>query len=101
MLHPSCLNPRISAETQLNGMHNFNCMPLALPGTKVIVHERSTVHGTWSPHGVDGWYIGPSSHHYRCFKVYITATHAERIADTVEFSPTFVPMPKTSSADNA
>eukprot|EP00957_Ditylum_brightwellii_P044649 3384943-Ditylum_brightwellii.AAC.1 len=54
MLRPSRINPQISAETQMNGMHNFNSMPLAPPGTKVIVHEKSTVHCTWSPHGVDG-----------------------------------------------
>eukprot|EP00957_Ditylum_brightwellii_P002474 189947-Ditylum_brightwellii.AAC.1 len=64
MLRPSHLNLRISAEKQLNGMHDFNSMPLAPPSTKVIVHEKSTVRGTWSPHGVDGWYIGPSPHHY-------------------------------------
>eukprot|EP00957_Ditylum_brightwellii_P051562 3910425-Ditylum_brightwellii.AAC.1 len=34
MLRPSRLDPRISAETQLNGMHDFNQLPLAQPGTK-------------------------------------------------------------------
>eukprot|EP00957_Ditylum_brightwellii_P161365 12286910-Ditylum_brightwellii.AAC.1 len=34
MLRPSCPNPRISAKTQLNGIHNFNSMLLAPPDTK-------------------------------------------------------------------
>eukprot|EP00957_Ditylum_brightwellii_P075069 5704068-Ditylum_brightwellii.AAC.1 len=34
MIRSSRLNPRISAETQLNSMHDFNSMPLAPPGTK-------------------------------------------------------------------
>eukprot|EP00957_Ditylum_brightwellii_P072973 5545216-Ditylum_brightwellii.AAC.1 len=54
MLRPSQMNPRISAECQLNGMHDFNAMPLAPPGTKIIIHEKSTVRKTWAPHGIDG-----------------------------------------------
>eukprot|EP00957_Ditylum_brightwellii_P017233 1298870-Ditylum_brightwellii.AAC.1 len=54
MLRLSRLNARISAETQLNGMHDFNCLPLAPPGTEVIVHEKSSVRGTWAPLGIDG-----------------------------------------------
>eukprot|EP00957_Ditylum_brightwellii_P205662 15344877-Ditylum_brightwellii.AAC.1 len=40
MLHPSRFNPRISAEMQLNSIHNFNSMPPGPPGTKVIVHKN-------------------------------------------------------------
>ena len=34
-----------------------------------------------------GWYIGPSLNHYRCYRVYVNATRAERIIDTIEFFP--------------
>eukprot|EP00957_Ditylum_brightwellii_P035722 2708260-Ditylum_brightwellii.AAC.2 len=101
MLRPSRLNPRISAETQLNGMHDFNHLPLAPPGTKVIVHKKSTVRGTWAPHGVDGWYLGPAVMHYQRYKVYITSTHSEWVADTVESFPTTAKVPHLSSADAA
>eukprot|EP00957_Ditylum_brightwellii_P109502 8351264-Ditylum_brightwellii.AAC.1 len=76
-------------------------MPLAPPVTKIIVHEKSTVQGTWSPHGVNGWYIGPAPLHYWCYKVYITATYVKQIADMVEFFPTTAKMSTLSSADAA
>jgi hypothetical protein len=39
--------------------------------------------------------------HYRCYEVYIPKTQAYRIADTVEFFPAKIPMPKLSSIDAA
>ena len=51
-------------------------------------------------HGVDGWYIGPVREHYRCYRVYVPTTRAERVAKTVKFFPNNCPVPKLSSADN-
>eukprot|EP00957_Ditylum_brightwellii_P050640 3839116-Ditylum_brightwellii.AAC.1 len=82
-------------------MHDFNYLPLAPPGTKVIVHKKSTVKGTWVPHGVDGWYLGPAVMHYWCYKVYIASTHSEHIADTIEFFLTTAKVPHLSLADAA
>ena len=39
LLRPSRLNPRLSEEAQLNGAFGFSRTPLALPGTRVIVHK--------------------------------------------------------------
>ena len=36
LLRPSRINPRLSADAQLNGIFDFNRTPLAPPGTKVI-----------------------------------------------------------------
>ena len=58
LVRPSRLNPRLSAEAQLNGAFDFNRTPLAPPGTQVIVHETHDNRRTWAPHGVDGWYLG-------------------------------------------
>jgi hypothetical protein len=57
--------------------------------------------GTWSPHAVDGWYLGPATKHYRCYRVWIWDTRAERIADTLSWFPTKVAMPNASSTDLA
>jgi len=40
LLHDLHLNPHLSAYKQLNSTHNFNKLPLAPPGTKVIVHVK-------------------------------------------------------------
>ena len=55
--------------------------------------------GTWAPHGVDAWYVGPAMKHYRCYRTWVPKTQAERIASTLVWFPHYVPMPKTSSAD--
>jgi hypothetical protein len=101
LLRFSRINPRLSAEAQLNGAFDFNRTPLAPPGTRVLVYENPEKRRTWAAHGVDGWYIGSAPEHYRCYKVYIPKTRAERTAHTVDFFPHNCPVPKTSSADAA
>eukprot|EP00957_Ditylum_brightwellii_P114896 8761864-Ditylum_brightwellii.AAC.1 len=54
LLRPLRINPRLSAEAQLNGVFDFNQTPLALPGTKVLVHKKPKVRRTWVPHGAEG-----------------------------------------------
>ena len=87
LLRPSRLNPRLSSEAQLNGDFDFNRIPLAPPGMRVIVHETPNNRRTRSHHGGDGWYLGPAPDHYRCHRVYIPRTRAECITKTVEFFP--------------
>ena len=87
LLRPSRINPRLSAEECLNGVFDYNKTPIAPPGCKVVVHESTTNRGTWSPHGVDGWYVSIAPLHYRCHTVYIPKTRAERVAKTVRFFP--------------
>ena len=85
LLRPSRRNPRVSAYTMLEGNFDYNRTPLAPPGTKIIVHEKPQQRLSWDPHGTDGWYLGPTMEHYRCHRVFITKTKAERITNTVEF----------------
>ena len=101
LLRKSNINPRLSAEAQLNGAFDYNATPLAPPGCKVVIYENPEKRKTWAPHGIDGWYIGSAPEHYRCHTVYATKTRAERIARTVEFFPHAINMPTTSSTDNA
>ena len=99
LLRPSRLNPKLSAYAQLDGTFDFNRTLLAPPGTQVIVHEKPTQRRTWAPHGIDGWYIGPALDHYQCYRVWIPSTHAERIADTIQFFPTILRTPTLSHRD--
>jgi hypothetical protein len=100
-LRQSRLNPRLSAEAQLKGPFDFNRTPMAPPGARVIVHSKPFVRRSWDAHGADGWYISHAPEHYRCYQVYVTKTRSQRTADTVEFFPPNVSMPKTSSSDRA
>ena len=101
LLRSSRINPRLSAQAQVHGAFDFNRTPLGPPGTKVLVHEKPTNRETWTPHAVDGYYLGPAMHHYRCFRVWICATQAERVSDTLTWFPSQVIMPTASSAETA
>jgi hypothetical protein len=101
ILRKSSINERLSAYAQVHGVFDFNTTPLGPPGTKVLVHERPNNRGTWSPHGTEGWYIGPAMDHYRSFKIYIPSTNDVRVSDTLAWFPSHVTMPRASSADMA
>jgi hypothetical protein len=88
-------------EEHLNRTFDFNCTPLAPLGTKVIIHEKPSKRRSWAPHGLNGWYVGHAPEHYRCYKIFVTATAAARVSDTVEFFPRVCQMPRTSSTDAA
>jgi hypothetical protein len=99
LLRKSRINPRMSAYAQLNGDFDFNRTPLAPPGTRIIAHEKPDQRASWDPHGVDGYYLGPDLDHYRCYQVHITKTKGTQIVDTVDFFPSKLSMPNTSSKD--
>ena len=99
LLRNSRVNPRLSSYAYLFGPFDFNTTPLAPAGTKVLVHEKPSQRASWAYHGVEGWYIGPSLHHYRCLKCYLPSTGGTRDADTVQFFPKQIPFPQISTED--
>jgi hypothetical protein len=101
LLRTSRLNPRLSSEAHLSGTFDFNRTPLTPLGTRVMVHETPKKQRSWAIHGQEGWYLGHAPEHYRCYRVFVSSTAAERIAETVEFFPATSNMPRTSSADAA
>jgi hypothetical protein len=97
LLRSSRRQPRLSAYACLHGTFDFNRSPLAPPGTRVVVHLTPAQRPNMGPHGVDGWYVGPSPEHYRCHKCYIPSTCGVRDALTVDWFPHKVPFPKVST----
>jgi hypothetical protein len=85
LLRSSCKHPSLSAHASLFGNYNFNRVPLAPPGTKIVAHVAADTWTTFGQHGKAGWYIGPSPEHYRCYKCYFTGTMKERDVLTVLF----------------
>lgn len=78
LLRNSRVNPSLSAWSCLFRNHDFNKVPLAPPGTKVLVHTKANERGSWDYHGKQSWYIGPAPYHYRCITCWIPSTHAEQ-----------------------
>ena len=99
MLRQSRINPKISSYTHLFGEFDFNCTPLAPPGTTVTVHSKPTDRGTWDRNRKIGYYVGPGMNHYRCFKCFIPKPRTEIITDTVVFIPHQIPIPSISLSD--
>ena len=99
LLRSSRINPRLSAEEQMNGTFDYNSTPLAPLGIKVLSYEMPTHRASWANKGKEGWYIGPARNHYQCYKVLIKSTKGIRIPQKVAFYPERSPMPTNSSTD--
>ena len=100
LLRNSRVNPNLSAWAYLFGNHDFNKVPLAPPGTKVVLHSKPNNRKSWALHGEQGWYIGPAFQHYRCISVYIPKTRAERFTDTATLIPKMIPIPNANIEDH-
>jgi hypothetical protein len=99
LLRSSRIHPSLSAHASLFGHYDFNRVPLAPPGTKVVDHVTSEGRTTFGEHGKVGWYIGPSPEHCRCYKCYFPDTMTERDVLTVDFFPEKIPFPIFTTAD--
>ena len=97
LLKKSEINPKLSAESQLNGNFDYNITPLAPAGTAVVAHKKPRQRGSCSVHGSRRWYLGPDPNHYRCFEVYMKNTGQTRIVDTIGFYPAKYKMPTLST----
>lgn len=99
LLRPARINPKLSAWEIINGAYDFNRTPIAPPGIRVLIHDKPTQRGTWAPHALDGWYVGPALESYRCYTIWMFDTRRTRISDTVEWFPSKITMPIASSTD--
>jgi len=99
LLRASRINPKLSAYAQVFGTYNYNSHPIGPPGTLVMIHEKPNQRKSWAPHAIEGWYVGPSMEHYRCYNIWNPATRHMRIADTLTWLPTKVPSPLPTDAE--
>eukprot|EP00804_Cyclotella_cryptica_P028250 CCRYP_014606-RA/>CCRYP_014606-RA protein AED:0.44 eAED:0.44 QI:0/-1/0/1/-1/1/1/0/272 len=90
LLQQSNANPKIS---------RYNALPFVPLGMEALVHNKPTRCKTYAQHCSKGWVIGTSTEHYRCWKIWSTATHTTRIAATVFFKHKYLTNPSISPAD--
>ena len=100
LLRNSRVNPNLSAWAYLFGNHDFNKVPLAPPGAKIVLHSKPTQRKSWAFHGETGFYVGPAPNHYRCVKCFIPKTQSIRVSDTVTFIPDIIPIPNATIDDH-
>ena len=57
MLPQSRINPKLPAHNQVCGALNYQRTPLALLGTKIIIHKQSDQKKTWDKLGLPGFMV--------------------------------------------
>jgi hypothetical protein len=100
LLRPFADNETISAyEGMFKKQYDFLANPLAPPGTKVVVYEPNDKRPSWSPHGIEGFYLGPALNHYRSMRTFIPSTNGYRTSDQIDYFPTKLLFPGASTAE--
>ena len=74
LLRQFTIAPLISAWEAFNGPFNFNATPLGPIGFRVLIHNKPSTRASWAFRARDGFYVGPTLKHYRCFQVVDTTT---------------------------
>ena len=74
----------------VHGILKHAMAPLSVP---IISHDKSAERTSWARHGSEGFYVGPTQDHYRCFQVLISHTGALRITDTIDWQPDAIHLP--------
>ena len=84
----------------LHGKYNFDAHPIAPRGMRIVLHEEKPhQRGSWSLHGVEGFYLGPALEHYRCYRGWVVKTQRERVTDTVAWHSQTIMMPGASEKE--
>jgi hypothetical protein len=99
LLRQATLNPRISGWEFFQGPFDFNKTPLGLVGCRVLIHAKPATRQSWDFHAKPGFYIGPATDSYRCFKLVKTNTKSHVILDTVKFCHSYLSVPVPSAED--
>ncbi len=63
-------NQAVSAYEYVHGAFDYNKMPLAPLGCVVQMHDATNRRKTWDPQSLNGWYLGTSTEHYQCHRIF-------------------------------
>ena len=96
-LQSSRRQPKLSAHVCLFGSFDFHHPTLSVPGTKVLIHKTEKQRRIFSPHSLEGIYVGLDLNHCFCYTCYINPTNAIITAVTLDFFPSTIPLPQVTS----
>ncbi len=68
-------------------------------GCKVLIHAKPVTCQSWDYRAKQGFYVGPASDHYKCYKLEKLETRQKVISDTVKFRHAYLPIPAVSVDD--
>jgi hypothetical protein len=78
LLHQSHVALTVLAYQYVQGIFDYNKMPLAPMECAVQLHKSCERQGTRAENTTDGWYL-QTPEHYRCHKVHVKKTNSKRI----------------------
>jgi hypothetical protein len=93
MLRASPVNPSKSVYEILNGPYDWNRYPPAPLGCKAVVYEDGKTRGSWASCGINAFYLGPATDHYRCNNYYIPNTLPYRVSGSTNLFPQHCQLP--------
>jgi hypothetical protein len=99
LLRQSLVAPNISAYAYHHGNFDYNQMPLAPMGCAVQFHIKANRRKSWGEHASDGWYLTTSPDHYRCHWIFVKATRAKQISNSVFFKHKYITQPTMMTDD--
>ena len=91
--------PRLSAWAACEVDFHFDSMPIAPPGTEMLIHNKPSNRRSWDHSTTKAWYFGLCLKHYRTLKGIVPATRAEQIPDTVRMKHHAIAIPQLTPAD--
>jgi hypothetical protein len=89
----------MSTWEHFNGPFDYNATPLLPLGCPVITHNKSATCRTWDFRGSDGFYVGVSLKHYRCYCIIDAKTKSLHISNTVDFRHHYLTIPTVTPAN--
>lgn len=95
---PVNVTPMVSAHAYLHKQFDYNQNLLAPLSCSIQFHNKPNRWRTWGEHSSNRWYLGPAIEHYCCHSIYICATKAKRITDTVFFKHEWFSQPAVTHA---
>ncbi len=90
LLHQATINPKISAWEYFNGLFDFNKTPLAPADCRVLIHAKHAMRRSWDYKAKQGFYVGPTFDHYRCYELVKSEIKQKVVSNTVEFTHTYL-----------
>jgi len=99
-LRPFTLDPDISSyEGMFGKKFDFLANPIAPVGTKVLIYVPPDLRSSWDNHGLEGFYLRPSTNHYRNVHCFVPSTGGYRDTDQVAYFPDKYTMPGGSKEE--
>ena len=84
-MRASNIHPQLSAFNTLLDQLNFNQTTIIPHDTRVIFHQTPFKQKSFGMHSLEGWYIGPETDHYCCYKKIVNNIRETRFGKSVNF----------------